>query len=98
MIKKICKSFLNFFLFSALVHNFVLIFSTIKESNIKHLNYFRIIGLEVFWPRIADSKVSDLVSLGVMILIIGLFLLISFRRKIITEKIVGEISLDKYRK
>lgn len=98
MLKKILKSFLNFFLFSALAHNCVLVFSTIKEGNIKYLNYFKIIGLETFWPKIADSKISDLVSMGVMVLIIGLFLLISFRRKIITEKIVGEISLNKYRK
>ncbi|MCW1949589.1 MAG: hypothetical protein KIH89_004080 [Candidatus Shapirobacteria bacterium] len=83
MIKKIFKSFLNFFLFSALVHNCVLIFSTIKESNIKHLNYFKIIGLEVFWPRITDGKISDLVSAGVMILIVVSFLLISLRKKII---------------
>lgn len=83
MSKKILKSILNFFLFSALAHNCVLIFSTIKDSDIKHLNYFKIIGLEAFWPRIADGKVSDLVSMGVMILIVSLFLLISLRKKII---------------
>ena len=83
MVKKIFKSFLNFFLFSALVHNMVLIFSTIKEGDVKYLNYFRIIGLEIFWPRIADGKLSDLVSMGVMVLIIALFLLISLRKKII---------------
>lgn len=83
MSKKILKSILNFFLFSALAHNCVLIFSTIKDSDIKHLNYFKIIGLEAFWPRIADGKVSNLVSMGVMILIVSLFLLISLRKKII---------------
>ncbi len=82
MSKKILKSILNFFLFSALAHNCVLIFSTIKDSDIKHLNYFKIIGLEAFWPRIADGKVSNLVSMGVMILIVSLFLLISLRKKI----------------
>ena len=82
MLKKIFKSFLNFFLFSALAHNCVLIFSTIKEGNIKYLNYFKIIGLEVFWPRIADGKISDLVSIGVMVLIVTLFLLMSLRKKI----------------
>ena len=82
MSKKILKSILNFFLFSALAHNCVLIFSTIKDSDIKHLNYFKIIGLEAFCPRIADGKVSNLVSMGVMILIVSLFLLISLRKKI----------------
>ena len=83
MTKKIFKSFLNFFLFSALVHNCVLIFSTLKEGNVKYLNYFKIIGLEAFWPRIADGKVSDLISMGVMVLIVSLFLIISLRKKII---------------
>ena len=94
MIKKIFKSFLNFFLFSALVHNCVLIFSAIKEGNIKHLNYFKIIGLEVFWPKIADGKISDLVSMGVMILIVALFLLMSLRKKIMAKEFVNEISSD----
>ena len=84
MIKKIFKSFLNFFLFSALVHNCVLIFSTLKEGNVKYLNYFKIIGLEVFWPKIADGKISDLISVGVMILIVISFLLISLRKKILS--------------
>ncbi len=95
MVKKIFKSFLNFFLFSALVHNCVLIFSTLKEGDIKYLNYFKIIGLEVFWPRIADGKVSDLVSMGVMILIVTLFLLISLRKKMMAKEFVGEISSNK---
>lgn len=96
MIKKIFKSFLNFFLFSALAHNCVLIFSTIREGNIKHLNYFKIIGLEAFWPKIADSKISDLVSAGVMVLIISLFLIISLRKKNIVKGFVHEISSNKY--
>ncbi len=82
MSKKILKSILNFFLFSALAHNCVLIFSTIKDSDIKHLNYFKIIGLEAFWPRIADTGISDWLSLGVVLLIITTFLVISLRKKI----------------
>lgn len=98
MLKKILKSFLNFFLFSALAHNCVLVLLTIKEGSIKHLNYFKIIGLEEFWPEIADGKISDLVSVGVMILIVTLFLLISLRKKIMVKEFVDEISSNKYRK
>lgn len=81
MLKKIYQSFLNFFLFSALVHNVVLIFLTIKEANIKHLNYFGIIGLEAFWPKITETRISDWLSVGAMVSMVTLFLLISLKRK-----------------
>lgn len=82
IIKKILKSFLNFFLLSALLHNGVLIISAIKNSDIKYLNYFRIIGLEEFWPRISNTNLSDFISLIIMVIIILGFLTISLRKKI----------------
>jgi len=82
IIKKILKSFLNFFLLSALVHIGVLIISTIKNGDIKYLNYFRIIGLEEFWPRISNTSLSDFISLSIMVIIVLGFLVISLRKKI----------------
>jgi len=82
IIKKILKSFLNFFLLSALVHIGVLIISTIKNGDIKYLNYFRIIGLEEFWPRISNTNLSDFISLSIMVIIVLGFLVISLRKKI----------------
>lgn len=80
--KKILKSFLNFFLLSALIHNVVLIISAIKNSDVKYLNYFRIIGLEEFWPRISNTNISDLISGIIMIIIVLVFLGISLRKEI----------------
>jgi len=80
--KKILKSFLSFFLLSALIHNGVLIISAIRNGDIKYLNYFRIIGLEEFWPRISSTNLSDFISLIIMVIIILGFLTISLRKKI----------------
>jgi len=81
IVKKIFKSFLNFVLLTALIHIAVLIFSTIKDGNIKFLNYFQILGLAEFWPKITRSFISDVISVILMILIISGFLIISFVKK-----------------
>ncbi len=75
MLKKIIKSFLNLFLFSAILHNSILVFLAITKGNIKYLNYFRILGLEEFWPKIAEGKISDLLSLILILIIVVFFLL-----------------------
>lgn len=82
MLKKIGKSFLGLFLFSAITHNFVLIFLTVKNWDIKYLNYFRILGLEELWPKITQGWLSDLISLLVMLAIIATFLLLARTRKL----------------
>lgn len=82
IIKKILKSFLSFFLLSALIHIVILVVSAIKNGDIKYLNYFRIIGLEEFWPKISTTNSSDFISLIIMLIIILGFLVISLRKKI----------------
>lgn len=74
-IKKIGKSFLNLFLFSAIVHNLVLIYSALKTGDIKYLNYFRILGLDEFWSKISEGNISDLISFLIMLGIIAIFYL-----------------------
>jgi len=79
-LKKLGKSFLNLFLFSAIIHVIILIVSVVKNGDIKYLNYFRIIGLEEFWPRISNGGISDLLSVATMVSVIIVFLTISLRR------------------
>jgi len=76
MFKKIIKSILNLFLVSATVHNCVLVFLSIKNGNIKYLNYFRILGLEEFWPKIAERKMSDLISIIIIVILTTFFLIL----------------------
>jgi len=89
IIKKILKSFLKFVLLTALIHIGVLVFTSIKSGNIKYLNYFQILGLTEFWPRITDGWVSDLISILIMVIIFFIFLISSLneshRKKVCSE-------------
>jgi len=78
---KIIKSFLKFVLLTALIHIGVLVFTSIKNGNIKFLNYFQILGLTEFWPKITKGWVSDLISILIMVSIISGFLTISLIKK-----------------
>lgn len=81
IIKKIVKSFLKFVLLTALIHIGVLVFTSIKNGSIKFLNYFQILGLSEFWPRITKGWISDVISIIIMVLIIGIFLFFSLIKK-----------------
>ncbi|MDD4785234.1 MAG: hypothetical protein PHH12_02155 [Candidatus Shapirobacteria bacterium] len=84
IIKKILKSFLKFVLLTALIHIGVLIFTSIRNGNIKFLNYFQILGLNEFWPEITKGWISDLISGLLMVIIFSIFLIFSLgenRRK-----------------
>ena len=79
IIRKIIKSFLKFVLLTALIHIGVLVFTSIKNGNIKFLNYFQILGLTEFWPKITKGWVSDLISVSTMVIIFSGFLIIGLR-------------------
>ena len=79
--KKIWSSFLKFVLMTALIHIGVLIFSAIKNGNIKFLNYFQILGLTEFWPKITRGWVSNIISVLMMVLLIAGFLFLSLIKK-----------------
>ena len=79
--KKIWSSFLKFVLMTALIHIGVLIFSAIKNGNIKFLNYFQILGLTEFWPKITRGWISDIISVLMMVLLISGFLFLSLIKK-----------------
>lgn len=81
IIKKIIKSFLKFVLLTALIHIGVLVFTSIKKGDIKFLNYFQILGLTEFWPKITKGWISDVISILIMMLIMGSFLAISLIKK-----------------
>lgn len=82
MFKKVGKSFLGLFLFSAITHNFILVFLAITKGDIKYINYFRILGLEEFWPEIANGWVSDVISALIVLGIVLVFLIIFLKREI----------------
>ncbi len=81
-LKKIGRSFLKFVLMTALLHILVLVLSAIKNMDLKYLNYFQILGLAEFWPKITQGWISDLISLLVMLGVIVTFLALSRTRKV----------------
>jgi len=84
IVKKILKSCSRVILLTALLHIGVLIIRTIKEGDIKLLNYFSILDLNVFWPKIINGKWSDILSISIMTVMFLSFLIVSLnvsRRK-----------------
>ncbi|MFA6369122.1 MAG: hypothetical protein WCX20_01960 [Candidatus Shapirobacteria bacterium] len=85
IIKKIFKSFLKFVLLTALIHIGILVFTSIKNGDIKFLNYFQILGLSEFWPKITKGWISDLISVLTMVIIFSIFLISSLNKKLCTK-------------
>lgn len=79
--KKVIKSFSKFVLLTALIHIGILAYIAVKDGNIKVLNYFNILNLNSFFPRISASWVSDLISFLIMAVIFAGFLFFSLRKK-----------------
>ena len=73
--KKFVSGFLKFVLLTALIHIGILIFSAIKNGNIEFLNYFQILGLNEFWPKISTGWKSTLISILIMAGLITIFLI-----------------------
>jgi hypothetical protein len=74
---KVFSSFCKFVLVTALLHIGVLVFRTIKEGNFKLLNYFSILDLNAFFPRIVKGRLSDVISIALMAAIFSTFLTLS---------------------
>lgn len=79
--KKIIISFCRFVLLTALVHIGILAYRAVKEGNIKILNYFQILNLNSFFPRITVGWISDLISFLIMAAIFTAFLVFSLLKK-----------------
>lgn len=62
-------------LFSAIVHLFFIAIKVITSGNVGLLNYFKIIGLDLFFPKISDSRLSLVLGLIFMGLLYLLFIL-----------------------
>lgn len=79
--KKVISSFCKFVLLTALIHIGVLVFRAFNEGDIKILNYFSIINLNSFFPKITNGWVSDALSIFIMVTIFTLFLVFSLVKK-----------------
>ncbi len=62
-------------LFSAVVHLIILLGNAIFTNNLKMLNLFNVLDLELLFPNILNGNFSDISSLAVLIIIYIVFLL-----------------------
>ncbi|MFA6215624.1 MAG: hypothetical protein WC768_03585 [Patescibacteria group bacterium] len=60
-------------LFSATVHLFLLVVFSVIKKDIVTLNYFKIIGLDLFFPNIASGVGSQILSMITMLVLYSLF-------------------------
>lgn len=84
--KKVIKSFFKFVLLTALIHIGILAYTAIKKGDIKVLNYFNILSLDSFFPRISVGWISDLISILIMSAIFTSFLIYSLLKKEVKTK------------
>lgn len=62
-------AFLKFLLLSAIIHPSLLLISFSTNLNVSLLNYFDIIGLNLFFPGIIEGYLSQILSVIIMIAI-----------------------------
>ena len=65
----------KFVVFTAIIHIYLLIVYSIMKSDIMHLSYFNIIGLNLFLPDIMNGVFSQIVSI---IIIVTIYFIIYF--------------------
>ena len=65
---------LKLMLFSASIHMIILVGAAALEGDVKILNYFNILDLELIFPSIINGMASDVVSTLVALAIFGYFL------------------------
>jgi len=58
---------------TALIHIAVMTFNAIYLNDLKVFNYFRVLSLDVYFPKITKGYLSDLISLLVMALLFLVF-------------------------
>lgn len=76
--KRIIESFVKLVTLTALIHVLVLTIKAIKEKNFQSLNYFGILDLNAFFPKITQGRLSDIISFLLALIIFGIFLFFSF--------------------
>lgn len=77
---KFVVSFVKLMILSAILHLIILAIDTIKNKTLKPLNFFTIIGMDNFFPKIANGWISTGISLILVIFLYSLFLIIEIKK------------------
>lgn len=72
---------IKFILFSAVLHITLLLIFFVISHDLTVVNYYQIIGLNLFFPQIGQGAVSQVLSILTMILFYGLIFVFARRKK-----------------
>lgn len=75
---------MKFVLLTGLIHVGVLVVRSIKDRGWEYFNYFKILDLDAFFPKIATGWISDILSALLIMIFLGLFVFFELRK--INEK------------
>ncbi|MBN3041104.1 MAG: hypothetical protein JW867_08240 [Candidatus Omnitrophica bacterium] len=59
-------------LFSAIVHMFIVFLVALVRRDLSHLNYFKIIGVDIFIPYVEQGLPSQFASVSVAAMLYGI--------------------------
>jgi len=59
----------RFILFSAIIHILVLFWLLITSGDFSYFNYFKILQLDLFFPQLVSSPLSQLASIAAMVIV-----------------------------
>lgn len=76
--KRTIKTIGSVIFLTAIIHLVVMIVNAVYFKDVKILNYFRVLSLDTYFPKITKGYLSDIIS---VIIITVLFLLFWFFKK-----------------
>ncbi|RDG28618.1 hypothetical protein DV872_25905 [Oceanispirochaeta sp. M1] len=71
IIKNILRTFKIGIFFTALIHIVILVIISILKSDIKYLNYYNILDIDLFIPNIIDGYLSQIFSFVTIVIILS---------------------------
>ncbi|MEI8067626.1 MAG: hypothetical protein WCG91_01590 [Candidatus Shapirobacteria bacterium] len=83
--KKSIRSIAYLIFFTALVHIGVMTVNSIYFKDVKVFNYFRVISLDTYFPRITNGHLSDVISLLILVILFVVFWFFQKSHKKITK-------------
>ena len=81
MKKHFINALIKFILFSATLHILLLLIFFVFKRDLTLINYFNIIGLNLFFPEVGQGLASQIFSLLTMVVIYGLIFFVSSRKQ-----------------
>jgi len=80
MKNRFLNTLVKFILFSAVLHILLLAIAFVFKRDLTAVNYFNVVGLNLFFPEIGQGLASQIFSLLTMVVIYGLIFFVSNKK------------------